>query len=181
MEIIDTSFDGLKILKPKIYNDSRGYFFESFKSSFFLKNFDVSFIQDNESNSKLMVIRGLHYQKPPHAQSKLIRVISGEILDVVVDIRINSKTYGKSYKIILNDKNNLQLFIPKGFAHGFLVKSEMAKILYKVDNPYHPESEDGLMWNDKDLNIDWETEKNDFKISEKDQHFKQFKKLISPF
>ena len=176
MQIIETIFYGLKIVKPKIYNDSRGYFFESFKSQYFFDNFGVRFIQDNESYSNHMVLRGLHYQKPPYAQSKLIRVISGEILDVVIDLRKKSKTYGKSYKIVLSDKNNFQLFVPKGFAHGFLVKSETAKILYKVDNKYHPEFEDGLMWNDKDLNIKWPIKYPI--LSDKDKQNISFKKYL---
>ncbi len=182
MKIIDTHFEGLKILEPNVFRDKRGYFTESFKSDIIRKSFGgISFIQDNESFSKNLVLRGLHFQKPPFAQNKLIRVTSGEILDVVVDLRQKSKTYGNVFKIILNEINMLQLFVPAGFAHGFLVKSKNARVLYKVDQKYNPDYEDGLMWNDKKLNINWESNTNNFKISKKDLNYNKFEKLISPF
>jgi len=160
MEIIKTPIEGLVVIQPRIFKDQRGYFMESFKQSFIFENFpDISFIQDNESRSSYGVLRGLHYQKPPFEQTKLVRVIEGEIVDVAVDLRKNSLTFGKWESFILSDKNHKQLLIPKGFAHGFAVLSEYAKILYKVDNPYMPDYEAGIRYNDRDLNINWQIPK----------------------
>ena len=136
MELVKTSIEGLVVIKPKVFQDERGYFMESFKESFIKKNFpDIKFIQDNESMSSYGVLRGLHFQNPPFEQTKLVRVIEGEVLDVAVDLRKNSLTYGKWESIVLSGKNKKQLFIPKGFAHGFVVLSEKAVFSYKVDNP----------------------------------------------
>jgi len=179
MQIEKTSFDGLLVIKPKIYNDERGYFMESYKQSIFEENTGVTFVQDNESLSQKNVIRGLHFQVPPFAQAKLIRVIKGSILDVVVDLRKDSKTFGKHYKHKLTSENKHQLFIPEGFAHGFLSLEDDTVILYKCSAYYHKESEDALLWNDKTLNINWET-KNPI-ITEKDRNAKKFSIFESPF
>jgi len=170
MNIIKTGFSGLFILEPKVFKDERGYFFESFNNKIFTEaGINVNFIQINESRSISGVLRGLHYQLEPYAQTKLIRVVLGEILDVVVDIRNSSPTYGKWFKLLLSEDNKKQLLIPKGFAHGFTVKSPTAIVLYKTDNLYHPESERGIIYNDKSLNIDWETGNSEIIISEKDK------------
>lgn len=182
MEIIKTDFQDLTIIKPQILTDSRGYFFESFNSSKLPEHISrINFVQDNQSKSVYGTIRGLHYQLAPYAQSKLIRVIDGEILDVVVDIRKNSPTYGKSFEIILSAQNNTQLFIPKGFAHGFSVLSTTAIVLYKTDNFYHKESERGINFNDSSLNIDWKIEIQNASISPKDKVLPSFKEAESNF
>ena len=169
MEIIKTNFDGLLVIKPDVFTDSRGYFFESFNAAGYRNaGIDFSPVQDNESRSTKGVIRGLHYQLRPHDQAKLIRVIEGDILDVALDIRKNSPTYGKWYAIELNSESKTQLFIPKGFAHGFSVLSEVAVILYKVDNIYNKLSERGIYLNDPELAIDWKLGRTDQIISEKD-------------
>lgn len=169
MEIIETGFTGLLVIKPTIYSDKRGYFFESFNQETYM-NAGINFspIQDNESKSSKGVIRGLHYQLKPHDQAKLIRVIEGKIYDVALDLRKESPTYGKWYGIELDSKSKTQLFIPKGFAHGFSVLSNEAIILYKTDNLYNRLSERGIAFFDPDLNIDWRL--GDIKpvISEKD-------------
>ena len=169
MEKIKTSIEGLVIIQPKVFKDERGYFMESFKESFIKENFpDIHFIQDNESRSTYGVLRGLHFQKPPFEQTKLVRVIDGEVLDVAVDLRKNSPTYGKWESIILSGNNKKQFFIPKGFAHGFVVKSMEAIVSYKVDAPYKKEYESGIHFNDKTLNINWEIESGGLKLSAKD-------------
>ena len=169
MEIVKTSIDGLVVIKPKIYEDERGYFMESFKESFINENFpNIHFIQDNESKSSFGVLRGLHFQNPPFEQTKLVRVIDGEVLDVAVDLRKNSKTYGKWESVVLSAENKKQLLIPKGFAHGFIVISDKAIFAYKVDNIYNPEYEDTIRYNDPDLAIDWIIEENSILVSEKD-------------
>lgn len=176
MEIIKTSIEGLVILQPKVYEDQRGYFMESYKESFIEENFpDVHFIQDNESKSSYGVLRGLHFQKPPFEQTKLVRVIDGEVLDVAVDLRKNSPTYGKWESFILSGDNKKQLLIPKGFAHGFIVLSNTAVFNYKVDSPYSLESERGIHYNDKDLSINWNIELQEIIISEKDKKQPFFK------
>jgi dTDP-4-dehydrorhamnose 3,5-epimerase len=152
MIISDTNFAGLKILEPLVHGDDRGYFTESFKSLDFPEH---NFIQDNESKSAKNVLRGLHFQLPPYAQTKLVRVISGEILDVVIDLRSDSQTFGTAFNIILSGDNKLQLLVPKGFAHGFLVLSDNAIVNYKVDAPYSPEHDSGILFNDPKLNINW--------------------------
>jgi dTDP-4-dehydrorhamnose 3,5-epimerase len=167
---------GLIICEPKKIVDERGFFIESFRKDLF-ESFlgrNIDFCQENISESKLGVLRGLHFQKEPHAQSKLISVINGKILDVSVDIRTNSKYYGKSYSIVLDDTNNKQLFVPKGFAHGFLVLSKTAKVSYKVDNYYNPSSERGLNYDDLTLNIDWGVEKKFIKTNLKDNSYPSF-------
>lgn len=171
MEIIKTSIEGLVIIQPKVFEDERGYFMESYKESFIKENFpDIHFIQDNESKSSYGVLRGLHFQKPPFDQTKLVRVIDGEVLDVAVDLRKGSLTYGKWVSILLSGKNKKQLFIPKGFAHGYIVLSKNALFSYKVDNLYSPDHETGIIYNDKTLNIDWKIPKKNILISKKDQN-----------
>lgn len=179
MEIIKTSIEGLVIIQPKVFEDERGYFIESYKESFIKENFpDIHFIQDNESKSSYRVLRGLHFQKPPYEQTKLVRVIDGEVLDVAVDLRKNSPTYGKWESIVLSRENKKQFFIPKGFAHGFLVLSEHAVFSYKVDNEYQPSYESGIRYNDKNLDINWILPKKDIILSNKDMCLPQFKKEI---
>lgn len=175
MEIIKTSIEGLVIIEPKVFEDERGYFMESFKESFIYENFpDLKFIQDNESKSSYGVLRGLHFQKPPFEQTKLVRVIRGEVLDVAVDLRKESDTFGKWESIILTGKNKKQFLIPKGFAHGFVVLSKEAIFAYKVDNPYAPEFDSGIIYNDQTLNINWRINNKDVLISSKDTKLKPF-------
>ena len=169
MYYFPTTFPGLFLIEPKIYGDDRGYFFESYQQAEFEKHIrKVEFVQDNESKSGYGVLRGLHFQKPPHAQAKLVRCISGSILDVAVDLRSDSPTFKKSYSIELSDQNKLQLFIPHGFAHGFVVLSEEAIFSYKVDNLYAPAYECGIRFDDPDLLIDWKLKKEELKLSGKD-------------
>jgi dTDP-4-dehydrorhamnose 3,5-epimerase len=171
MEIIKTSIEGLVIIEPKVYNDERGYFMESFKESFINDNFpDLKFIQDNESKSSYGVLRGLHFQKPPFEQTKLVRVINGEVLDVAVDLRLGSPTYGKYETVILSEENKKQFLIPKGFAHGFVVLSKEAIFSYKVDNYYAPNHDSGILYNS--LDIDWMIPGKDLIISAKDKNLK---------
>jgi dTDP-4-dehydrorhamnose 3,5-epimerase len=172
MKIKKTNIEGLVLIEPNIHGDNRGYFMESFKEDWFAKNFPkIKFIQDNESKSEYGVLRGLHFQKPPFAQTKLVRVIQGEILDVAVDLRKDSPTYMQHQTFVLNETNKQQLLIPKGFAHGFLVISESALVSYKVDAIYRVESEGGIAWDDKVLNIDWGVSKQDIKLSKKDLNY----------
>jgi len=171
MEIVKTSIEGLVIIKPRVFEDERGYFMESFKESFIKENFpDIHFIQDNESKSTYGVLRGLHFQKPPFEQTKLVRVIDGEVLDVAVDLRQNSPTYGKWESVILSGENKKQFFIPKGFAHGFIVLSKKAIFSYKVDNPYAPDYDTGIKYDDKQINIDWVVPESDIILSKKDKN-----------
>ena len=158
------------IIEPKVFSDERGYFFESFKQNELNEflGYDVNFCQNNESKSTYGVLRGLHYQEPPFAQAKLVRVIQGSVLDVAVDIRIGSPTFGKHVAIELSEENKKQLFIPKGFAHGFVVLSKTAIFCYKVDNYYDIESDRGIAYNDQNLKIDWKIKNQDLKISNKD-------------
>ena len=169
MEIIETGFSGLLVIKPTVYSDKRGYFFESFNHVSY-SNAGISFtpVQDNESKSSKGVIRGLHYQLKPYDQAKLIRVIEGKIFDVALDLRKNSPTYGKWFGLELDSDSKTQLFIPKGFAHGFSVLSDVAIILYKTDNFYNKGAERGVALNDPDLDIDWHTGDSTPVISEKD-------------
>ena len=157
MKIIETGIQGLLVLEPEIFGDDRGYFFESFSRKKFeeVTGIHVDFVQDNESRSSYGVVRGLHFQKAPYAQAKLVRVVRGRVLDVAVDLRPDSPTYGRHHAVELSEENHLQMFIPKGFAHGFSVLSEDAVLQYKCDEYYTPESEWGIAWNDPDLNIDW--------------------------
>ena len=180
MEITKTSIEGLLIIKPKVFEDDRGYFMESYKDSFIKESFpDIHFVQDNESKSSYGVLRGLHFQKPPFEQTKLVRVIQGEVLDVAVDLRKDSETYGKWESIILSGENKKQFLVPKGFAHGFIVISDTAIFSYKVDNIYAPDYDSGIIYNDQYLNIDWRLSKDDIIISEKDKSLSNFKSLIN--
>lgn len=170
MPFYQTEIEGLFVFEPKVFEDSRGYFFESFNEKIFRQHgIECSWVQDNQSSSTYGVIRGLHYQLYPHAQTKLVRVLDGSILDVVVDIRKSSSTFGKKFCIELSSTNNKQLFIPPGFAHGFSVLSEKAVVLYKCDNFYNKESEAGIIFNDPALNIDWRIPSGKEIISEKDK------------
>ena len=170
MNFIASPLKGCYSIEPKVFDDNRGYFMESFnEKTFYEKTGEkVHFVQDNQSFSSKGVLRGLHYQVGEHAQSKLIRVLSGEILDVAVDIRPDSKAYGKHVSILLSAENQKQFFVPRGFAHGFLVLSNSATIFYKCDNFYNKESEGGIIYNDPTLNIDWQFPDEDLIISEKD-------------
>ena len=170
MEVIKTAIDGVLILEPRIFKDARGYFFESFSSrEFEEKVCKTTFVQDNESFSGYGVVRGLHFQKPPFTQSKIVRVIKGSVLDVAVDIRKGSPTFGQHVAVELTGENHRQLFIPRGFAHGFAVLSDEVLFQYKCDNFYAPQSEGGIAWNDPDLNIDWRIPKDKIILSEKDK------------
>ena len=180
MKINKTFIEDLLIIEPQLFKDERGFFYESYNKKNLDKVVNVVFVQDNESKSNKGVIRGLHFQIPPFEQTKLIRCISGSILDVAVDLRKNSKTYGKSFSIELSSENNKQLFVPKGFAHGFQVLSETAIVNYKVDNFYNSKSEKGIIWNDKDLSIDWNLDLKPI-LSKKDLKLISFKELKSPF
>ncbi|HVI43384.1 MAG TPA: dTDP-4-dehydrorhamnose 3,5-epimerase [Chitinophaga sp.] len=164
-----TPIPGLLIFEPKVFGDHRGYFFESYNANTFkAEGIDYTFVQDNQARSSYGVLRGLHYQLEPHAQTKLVRVLEGRIIDVVVDIRKGSPTYGQSYTIELSAENKLQLLVPKGFAHGYAVISETAEVMYKCDNFYHKESEGGIIFNDPALNINWGIDLKDALVSEKD-------------
>ncbi|GAA0714261.1 dTDP-4-dehydrorhamnose 3,5-epimerase [Aquimarina litoralis] len=175
MEIEKTPLEGCFVLKPRVFKDDRGSFFESFNLRTFKKStgLEVDFVQDNQSISSKGVLRGLHFQKGEYAQAKLVRVTKGNVLDVVVDLRRDSTTFGNYFSIELNDQNNYQLFVPRGFAHGFVVLSNEAIFNYKCDNFYHKESESGIRFNDPDLNINWKLDKREVLLSEKD--------LILPF
>lgn len=182
MPFVETGFKGLMVFEPKVFADSRGYFFEVFnKNTFEQAGITVDFVQDNESKSQRGVLRGLHYQLNPMAQAKLVRVVEGEVLDVVVDIRKGSTTYGKSYSILLSDKDKKQLYIPRGFAHGFAVLSETAIFQYKCDNYYSKESEGGIAFNDSELNIDWQIDISNAIVSDKDKVLPSFKDHQSNF
>ncbi len=182
MEVINTALDGVVILEPRIFADARGYFFESFSQrEFEQKVCRVCFVQDNESKSTRGVLRGLHFQKPPFAQSKLVRVIKGAVLDVAVDIRKGSPTYGQHVAVELTAENHRQLFIPRGFAHGFAVLSEEVVFLYKCDNFYAPQSEGAIAWDDPALGIDWQLPAEAVLLSEKDRHHPSLAELDSPF
>lgn len=176
MSFTETNIPGLFLFQPKVFEDSRGYFFESYnKNVFSAAGLDHDWIQDNESFSGYGVIRGLHFQKPPKAQAKLIRVLEGKIYDVAVDIRKGSPTLGKWFGVELSSENKLQFLVPKGFAHGFSVLSAFAKVLYKCDNLYDRHSEAGIIYNDADLNIDWQIPADKRIISEKDDKQPSFK------
>lgn len=171
MNFIPQTIPDIILIEPKIHGDSRGYFVETFRQDLLEKaiGYQVSFCQDNESKSTKGVLRGLHFQLPPFAQSKLVRVIQGEVLDVAVDLRESSPTFGKHVAIVLNDENKNQLFIPQGFAHGFVVLSETAVFAYKVDNYYSPECDRGLAYDDPALGIDWLLPAEELKLSDKDK------------
>jgi dTDP-4-dehydrorhamnose 3,5-epimerase len=166
-----TEFSGLFVFEPIVYEDSRGYFFESYNEKVFVQeNLQLRFVQDNQSSSSYGVVRGLHFQLNPHAQTKLVRALSGAILDVAVDIRKNSATYGKPFFIELSAENKKQLLIPPGFAHGFSVLTEKAEVFYKCDQFYNKESETGIRYNDSSLKIDWKIPPDKVMVSEKDQN-----------
>ena len=171
MNVIETSLKGLIILEPKIFGDSRGYFFESYNKEQFKKDtgLDIDFVQDNQSKSCYGVLRGLHFQKPPYAQSKLVRVVKGRVLDVSVDIRKNSPTFGQYEAIEISEENQRQIFIPHGFAHGFAVLSNEVIFQYKCDNFYNKESEGAIAWNDPEIGIDWGIPSADIILSDKDK------------
>lgn len=176
MNYIQTEIDGVWIIEPKVFNDARGYFMEAFKEEEFRANIgDVHFVQDNESKSSFGVLRGLHYQKGEYSQAKLVRVIKGKVLDVAVDLRRSSPTFGKYVSAELSEENKRQFFIPRGFAHGFLVLSEEAIFTYKVDNGYAPQAEASIRFNDETIGIDWPVAESQFILSEKDGHAVSFK------
>lgn len=169
MQVIKTDIEGVVILEPKIFGDERGYFFESFSQrEFEEKVAKTVFVQDNESTSTYGVLRGLHYQLPPYTQAKLVRVVKGKVLDVVVDLRKNSATFGKHVSVELSEENKRQFFVPKGFAHGFVVLSDEVIFQYKCDHYYAPGYEGGIRFDDSMLNIDWKIPVNDMILSEKD-------------
>ncbi|MEA4994970.1 MAG: dTDP-4-dehydrorhamnose 3,5-epimerase [Petrimonas sp.] len=170
MNIIQTDIEGVVIIEPKVFSDERGYFFESFSQKEFEEKVSkTTFVQDNESKSKYGVLRGLHFQKGVHAQAKLVRVVKGKVLDVAVDLRKDSPTFGKHVAVELSEENKLQMFIPRGFAHGYAVLSNEVIFQYKCDNYYAPGHEGGLLWNDPALTIDWRLAENDIILSEKDK------------
>ena len=181
MNVVKTSIEGVVIIEPKIFGDSRGYFFESYNQRDFADVTDTTFVQDNESLSCYGVVRGLHFQRPPYAQSKLVRVVSGCVLDVAVDIRRESPTYGQHVSVELSEDNHRQLFLPKGMAHGFAVLSPRAVFQYKCDNFYHPDAEGAIAWDDPVLNIDWHLPAEVIILSEKDKHHPLFNQFTSPF
>ena len=180
MVIVKTPIEGLLVIKPKIFADDRGYFFESWgKAAFEKEGLHLNFVQDNQSLSAKGVLRGLHFQNPPFAQGKLVSVIKGAVLDVVVDIRKNSTTFGKHFSLVLSGENKISFWIPPGFAHGFITLEEDTIFSYKCTEVYNKESEGALLWNDKDLNINWKV--NDPLVSEKDLVAGNFKNFVSKF
>ena len=182
MKFIKTAIPDVYIVEPSVFGDDRGYFLESFNLDKFEENVSpIKFIQDNESKSPKGVLRGLHFQKPPFNQAKLVRCIEGKVMDVAVDIRKGSPTYGKHVSVELSGENKRQLFVPRGFAHGFSVLSETAVFAYKVDNIYAPEFDSGIRYDDKDLNIDWGLTGEEVRLSVKDKNLSFFKDLDSPF
>ncbi len=182
MPFTPTAFPGLLVVEPVVFNDNRGYFFESYNERMFRQHgIDAAFVQDNQSRSAYGVIRGLHYQLPPYAQAKLIRVLLGSILDIVLDIRTGSPTFGMSYAIELSADNKKQLYIPGGFAHGFSVLSETAEVMYKCDAYYHKDSERGIRYNDPQLALDWRIPEHHAVVSEKDKQLPSFKQYAGEF
>lgn len=180
MKFTPTNLDGCYLIEPNVINDQRGYFMESFNEKSFQEGLqqEIHFVQDNQSFSTQGVLRGLHYQRGEHSQAKLVRVLSGEVLDVAVDIRPESATYGQHFSVVLSDQNNKQLFVPRGFAHGFLVLSPSAIFFYKCDNYYNKASEGGIIYNDNSLAIDWHLEKHNLIISEKDEQLPSFSNAL---
>ena len=175
MEYRKTEIEGVFVIEPRVFGDERGYFFEAWKQQEFEENVGkVNFMQDNESKSVRGVLRGLHYQKGEFSQAKLVRVISGRVLDVAVDLRKSSPTFGKYVAVELSDENKRQFFIPRGFAHGFLVLSDEAVFTYKVDNPYAPQAESSILWNDPTLAIDWQVSVENLILSQKDREATPF-------
>lgn len=182
MNVIKTDIPDVVIIEPKVFGDHRGYFFESFSEKDFSANVrEVKFVQDNESKSCYGVLRGLHFQKPPHAQAKLVRVVKGRVLDVAVDLRRGSPDFGKHVAVELSEENRRQLFIPRGFAHGFAVLSEEAVFQYKCDGYYAPQSEGSVLWNDPQMGIEWGVPAEDILLSEKDRNAPLLKDLGDVF
>lgn len=182
MNFIQTAISGVVIIEPKVFGDERGYFFESFNQKRFEENIGtIDFVQDNESKSIRGVLRGLHFQRPPFDQAKLVRCVEGVVLDVAVDIRAGSPTYGQHVAVELSANNKRQLFIPRGFAHGFVVLSETAIFQYKVDNWYSPEHDGGILWNDETLGINWQVESHEVQLSGKDKIQPLLSELKNPF
>ena len=182
MDVIKTAIDGVVIIEPKVFKDARGYFFESFSQREFEEKVrKINFVQDNESMSSYGVMRGLHFQRPPFTQSKLVRVIKGAVLDVAVDIRKGSPTYGQHVSVELTEVNHRQFFVPRGFAHGFAVLSETAVFQYKCDEFYHPEADGGISILDRSLGIDWHIPTDKALLSEKDMKHAMLKDFDSPF
>ncbi len=182
MEVIKTKIDGVVIIEPKVFKDARGYFFESFSQREFEEKVrKINFVQDNESMSSYGVMRGLHFQRPPFAQSKLVRCVKGRVLDVAVDIRKGSPTYGQHVAVELSEDNHRQFFVPRGFAHGFVVLSEIAVFQYKCDNFYAPEADGGINIKDDSLGIDWKISLDEAILSEKDTKHISLKDFDSPF
>ena len=180
MVISKTNLENCFIIEPKIFGDERGYFFESFNKDKFkeLTNITTEFIQDNEAFSNKGILRGLHFQKGKFAQAKLVRVVKGKVLDVVVDIRPESKTFGKHFSVILSGENKKQLFVPRGFAHGYSVLEDNTIFCYKCDNIYYPKAEGGIVFNDETLNIDWKLNEDEIVLSEKDKMLQGFKDFL---
>lgn len=182
MKVTATSIEGVYIIEPRVFPDARGYFFESYnKKAFDAEVAHVDFVQDNESCSSRGVMRGLHFQRPPHAQAKLVRCVRGRVLDVAVDIREGSPTYGQHVAVELSEENKRQFFIPRGFAHGFAVLSDTAVFQYKCDNYYCPEADEGISIRDTSLGIDWQIDPADALLSEKDTRHPLFSDFITPF
>lgn len=183
MQVIPTAIDGVFVIEPRVFGDARGYFFESFSARDFAREtgLEVSFVQDNESFSRYGVLRGLHFQLPPHSQSKLVRVVRGAVLDIAVDLRGASPTYGRHVAVELSADNHRQLFMPKGFAHGFSVLTPEVVFQYKCDDYYHPECEGAIAWDDPDLAIDWHLPADKVILSGKDRHHPSFRSFVSPF
>lgn len=183
MQVIPTDIQGVFIIEPRVFGDARGYFFESFSARDFAREtgIEVEFVQDNESFSRYGVLRGLHFQMPPYAQAKLVRVVQGAVLDVAVDLRSGSPTYGQHVAAELTAENHRQFFMPKGIAHGFSVLSPEVIFQYKCDEYYHPESEGALAWDDPDLAIDWKLPADKVLLSEKDKHHPAFRSFSTPF
>ena len=183
MNILKTPIEGVLIIEPRVFGDARGYFFESFNQRDFSQKTDIEphFVQDNESRSCYGVVRGLHFQKPPFAQTKLVRVVEGTVLDVAVDIRRGSPTYGEHISVELSAENKRQLYLPKGMAHGFAVLSETAVFQYKCDEYYHPEAEGAIAWDDPELAIDWHIPAAKALLSEKDRNHPLFSNFDTPF
>lgn len=181
MKVVNTPLEGCLIIEPKVFKDERGYFFESFHAARFAEctGIETAFVQDNQSFSRYGTIRGLHFQEPPYAQAKLVRALEGKILDVVVDLRENSKSFGQSFSIVLSAENFLQLYVPKGMAHGFSVLSPTALVHYKCDTYYHAAAEKGILYKDSFLNIDWQIPENAALVSEKDRCLPTFRQLFN--
>ena len=183
MNVISTPIEGVLIIEPRIFGDERGYFFESFNDNDFRQatGMNITFVQDNESMSRRGVLRGLHFQRPPFAQSKLVRCVRGKVMDVAVDIRHDSPTYGQYVAVELSEENHRQFFIPKGMAHGFAVISNIAVFQYKCDNYYAPQSEGSIAWDDPQINITWPFDSSETILSEKDKHSPLLSSFTTPF